>query len=366
MTDAELRPGRRAPYPFTQTPQWALLMTELTDREFRVYTLLLAHLNSSRGDNLAWPSVENMGAMLGRHRNRIGEAITGLVRHGLVDRHVVRHGDSNSRRRNIYVVHETPPDGWSGWDGIGHWHRENQPESTTLTPLESAQVDGITPGQLARPEIGATPCTDSGARRSPEISARRSTDSGAVTRRTWNKKKPNQKKQTPLTPRKRGERSSRVASPGTESGGADRSDVRAVCAALADGLEKAGLPRPKVTTAWRRSAARMLDEDGLSLEQITHAIDWALADAFWSSKVVSVAKLRRHYMQMSLTARSGVKRQKTDGTVSSDRELMRKVNYATDDAQKELEATLGRKLEWPEARKLRKRVQQKIMDGEVL
>ncbi len=126
----EIRPGRRSRFRFTQTPQWALLHLGLSDAGYRTYSLLLAHVSVTRDDNDVWVSQQKIGAMLGKRREAISRIIAKeLAPLGLVDVTAERYGTNNSRKRNIYTVHEEPPPGWSGWASISEWHAANKQET---------------------------------------------------------------------------------------------------------------------------------------------------------------------------------------------------------------------------------------------
>ncbi len=124
----EVRPGRRSRYRFTQTPQWALLLPELSDAGYRAYSLLLAHVSQERDDALVWPHQRSLAAMLSKRPEALSRVITKeLVPLGLVDVEARRYGANRSRRRNVYTVHEEPPEGWQGVASVGEWyaaHRE--------------------------------------------------------------------------------------------------------------------------------------------------------------------------------------------------------------------------------------------------
>ncbi|MEU9568175.1 hypothetical protein AB0D16_40460, partial [Streptomyces sp. NPDC048161] len=127
----EVRPGRRSRFRFTQTPQWALLLSELSDAGYRAYSLLVAHVSTERDDVLVWPQQRSLGDMLGKRPEAISRVITReLVPLGLVDVDVKRYGLNNSRRRNVYTVHEEPPPGWEGYATIQEWYAANKPKTT--------------------------------------------------------------------------------------------------------------------------------------------------------------------------------------------------------------------------------------------
>lgn len=152
LPDTEIRPGRRSRYRFTQTPQWALLHPQLSDAGYRVYALLLAHVDHNRDDTAVWPTQQTLADMLGRHRNSLSRAIGELSALGLVDVAVVRYGPNNTRRRNVYTVHEEPPEGWEGSASLQEWRQRR-----SVPPPPPASTD---PG---RTKNGASGRTKNGA-----------------------------------------------------------------------------------------------------------------------------------------------------------------------------------------------------------
>ena len=155
----EIRRGRTSRWRYVTLPQWALLMPGLSDAALRVYALLLAHVNAADNNGEAWPQQQAMAAMLGRHRNSIGRAIRELSEAGLVDVTVERYGANNSRRRNIYIVHELPPDGYDGPASIVEWyaaHPRPEPEPINRRGRKTA-------GQPGRTKNGASGGTNNGA-----------------------------------------------------------------------------------------------------------------------------------------------------------------------------------------------------------
>lgn len=155
----EIRRGRTSRWRHVNLPQWALLMTDLSDAALRVYALLLAHVNATDGDGEAWPQQQSMAAMLGRHRNSIGRAIKELSEMGLIDVEVERYGTNNSRRRNIYIVHELPPEGHDGPASIAEWYAAHpRPEPEPIN-----RRDRKTAGQLGRTKNSASGGTNTSA-----------------------------------------------------------------------------------------------------------------------------------------------------------------------------------------------------------
>jgi len=74
------------------------------------------------------------------------------------------------------------------------------------------------------------------------------------------------------------------------------------CDHLADWIERNGGKRPTVTKGWLQAADRLKRIDGRTHEQVMAAIDWCQRDAFWSSNVLSMPKLREKYDQLRLQA----------------------------------------------------------------
>ncbi|MFF9345323.1 hypothetical protein ACF1CG_36890 [Streptomyces sp. NPDC014773] len=126
----EIRVGRRSRFRFTQTPQWALLMLPLSDAGYRAYSLLLAHVNTQRDDTVVWPHQKSLAAMLGKRPEAVSRVITKELKPlGLVDVEPVRYGANRSRQRNIYTVHEEPPEGWEGHASLSEWYADHKPET---------------------------------------------------------------------------------------------------------------------------------------------------------------------------------------------------------------------------------------------
>jgi hypothetical protein len=113
-------------------PQWVLLLKgqgDLTPAGFMLYCLLLAHVNTSRGDGRTWVTQESIGKMLDMHPNSVGRLINGeLARLGLVDVSTHRYGDNNTRKRNVYTVHEVPEKSFTGFRSLAAWHAANKSE----------------------------------------------------------------------------------------------------------------------------------------------------------------------------------------------------------------------------------------------
>lgn len=71
---------------------------------------------------------------------------------------------------------------------------------------------------------------------------------------------------------------------------------------LADRIEANGSKRPNVTQAWVKDMDKLIRIDGRTPLQVRLAIEWCQADSFWSTNILSPAKLRQKYDQLRLKA----------------------------------------------------------------
>lgn len=94
-----------------------------------------------------------------------------------------------------------------------------------------------------------------------------------------------------------------------------RVDVEAVCKHLADSLEKTGSKRPRITAKWRTDTRRLLDIDGITVDQAQAAITWAMASDFWQAHILSPAKLREKYETLRRQAVTEQRKQQRPGGV---------------------------------------------------
>ncbi|MFF4344863.1 hypothetical protein ACFY00_33685 [Kitasatospora sp. NPDC001540] len=117
-----LTPGRRAP--FTQVSDWVLLSG--VDCEARtLYWALSAHLNASREDNEVWPSLLTLARIIGLKKpENVSKYMLQLEVIGAVE--VIRT-TAGLKRRNRYIVHQTPPAGYSGPQSMGDWYARYRP-----------------------------------------------------------------------------------------------------------------------------------------------------------------------------------------------------------------------------------------------
>lgn len=89
---------------------------------------------------------------------------------------------------------------------------------------------------------------------------------------------------------------------------ARRSDVEAICSAVADHAEVMGGKRPTVTDAWRTQARLLLDADGRTEEQVLWMVRWIATDPFWSRNVLAVPTLRKQFPQLFAKSRPALVR----------------------------------------------------------
>ncbi|RSD23947.1 hypothetical protein [Amycolatopsis eburnea] len=105
----EIRAGRTEPAKFAKVPIWLVLNPDVTPQAKALYGALHAHVNVKRGDGAVWPALTTIAQMLGyRHRQSLTRYVKELDAVGAIDVEEV------PGRSSIYVVHETPVDGYAG------------------------------------------------------------------------------------------------------------------------------------------------------------------------------------------------------------------------------------------------------------
>lgn len=82
----------------------------------------------------------------------------------------------------------------------------------------------------------------------------------------------------------------------------ERPDVEELLDFLDARIEENGAKRPKRNKGNRNAMRLLLDRDGRNAEQVRAAIEYATGDDFWRANVLSAAKLREKYDQLSLNA----------------------------------------------------------------
>ncbi|AVZ78008.1 hypothetical protein SLUN_38940 (plasmid) [Streptomyces lunaelactis] len=152
----EFRRGRRSRYKFTMTPQWVLLMTELSHPAFRLYCLMLAHVSSERDDQLVWPQQKTLAKMLGYSRRAsVDPLIKLLVKLQLIEVEEKRYGHNNSRRRNVYTVHEEPPANWKGWASLQEFYAAEKAARKAARTAEKKAAEAAPKAAKGRTSVSA-------------------------------------------------------------------------------------------------------------------------------------------------------------------------------------------------------------------
>ncbi|MEU9497014.1 hypothetical protein AB0D73_35295 [Streptomyces sp. NPDC048215] len=129
------RPGRRSRFKTAQTAQWALLMQALSDAGYRTYSLMCAHVSSTRDDTDVWPQQKTLAQMMGKRPEAVSRVVNKeLIPLGLIEVDTERYGHNNTLRRNIYTVHEEPPPGWEGVASLQEWYAARKKEETSGQP----------------------------------------------------------------------------------------------------------------------------------------------------------------------------------------------------------------------------------------
>lgn len=81
-----------------------------------------------------------------------------------------------------------------------------------------------------------------------------------------------------------------------------RDDVREILEHLDAALKRNEVKKPARTKKNTDAARLLLDRDHRTVDQVKKAIDWATADPFWRSNILSMAKLREKYDQLRMQA----------------------------------------------------------------
>ncbi|MFY2788488.1 hypothetical protein [Rhodococcus sp. MALMAid1271] len=74
-----------------------------------------------------------------------------------------------------------------------------------------------------------------------------------------------------------------------------------------------------ITAKWRTEARLLLDKDGRDLDRALRLIDWATADSFWKSNILSMPKFREKYDQLRLKANEELAARKTGPMSASEK-----------------------------------------------
>lgn len=85
---------------------------------------------------------------------------------------------------------------------------------------------------------------------------------------------------------------------------AAREDVAAILDHLDSGLQELGVRLPSRGITNLDEARKLIDVDGKTVDQVKRAIDFALADDFWSQNIHSPKALRKSYDKLAIKARN--------------------------------------------------------------
>ncbi|MGQ4531823.1 helix-turn-helix domain-containing protein [Dermabacteraceae bacterium P13138] len=83
-----------------------------------------------------------------------------------------------------------------------------------------------------------------------------------------------------------------------------RPDVETLCTRLVEHMTANGCRTPTVTARWRDEARRLLDKDGIPLEEALTVLDWSQNDEFWKRNILSLPKFREKYDRLRMTAKA--------------------------------------------------------------
>ncbi|MBV7412320.1 helix-turn-helix domain-containing protein [Dermabacteraceae bacterium TAE3-ERU27] len=83
-----------------------------------------------------------------------------------------------------------------------------------------------------------------------------------------------------------------------------RLDVETLCTRLVEHMTANGCRTPTVTARWRDEARRLLDRDGIPLEEALTVLDWSQNDEFWKRNILSLPKFREKYDRLRMAAKA--------------------------------------------------------------
>lgn len=123
----KLRRGRRAPT-WTDVPDFVTWAVDCpVARE--LYRLLKMHLNVERNDDLCWPTLSSLASLLNLSReDKVTPYMQKLIDAKLVDK---ARGAGN---RNIYTVHDLPPEDYAGAMSLADWYRRRKETGEGVIP----------------------------------------------------------------------------------------------------------------------------------------------------------------------------------------------------------------------------------------
>ncbi|MEU7620520.1 hypothetical protein AB0B27_31135 [Micromonospora rifamycinica] len=162
--DVDLKRGRESPQ-WTDVHDWVAL-SGVSPGAICLYVVLRMHVNRQRGDDMVKTSMLTLAVLMGMSRgDKIKGYLDELVKIGAVD--VERGG---LHRRNQYVVHQLPPDGYTGKITLKAWYEQHRAlialkradekakrDARRAAAKAKALVSAVTPDSGEQPETPVTP-----------------------------------------------------------------------------------------------------------------------------------------------------------------------------------------------------------------
>ncbi|KIF04164.1 hypothetical protein PL81_20360 [Streptomyces sp. RSD-27] len=127
----QLAAGRKAPY--TTIPDWITVHEDLDPQAKAVYGVLAMHVNVSRRDNVSWPTRLTIAQMLNWNREQSPDKyIQQLEAVGAIDTEPMTR--PNGAKGKLYVVHQTPPPGFTGPVTVADWYDRKRAQLAKAGP----------------------------------------------------------------------------------------------------------------------------------------------------------------------------------------------------------------------------------------
>jgi len=142
----EVQLGRRAP--FTQVGDWVLL-APIRNQAKVLYWALSAHINQDRDNTEVWPSQDTLAELLRLSDGRkIRPFLKELEAIEAIKVRKIRSG-GGMRQRSIYVVHQTPPPEFGGFEQLSEFYKARKAK------IEAAQTEQLELELPAEPKKAA-------------------------------------------------------------------------------------------------------------------------------------------------------------------------------------------------------------------
>ncbi|MFF0754426.1 helix-turn-helix domain-containing protein [Streptomyces sp. NPDC004267] len=163
--------GRKAPY--SMVPDWVTLFPGnkehprydgkiLSPTAKAVYAVLAMHVNVSRDNNVCWPSRKSIAQILGFKREQtIDPYLKELDEADAIDRKPMMR--QNGAKGYLYVVHQTPPEGYKGEQTISEHYknlRDAELGNRHWEPIPAAQGEQAARQTAAPAAEQPTPAVD--------------------------------------------------------------------------------------------------------------------------------------------------------------------------------------------------------------